>query len=67
VAERGEIIQIDRHEVKITRPDKILFPDDWHHEARFGRLLPTDLFEDPAASASPSTVRDGSCICPEVG
>jgi len=28
VAERGEIIRIDRQEVKITRPEKVLFPDD---------------------------------------
>jgi bifunctional non-homologous end joining protein LigD len=28
MAERGETIEIERHEVKITRPDKVLFPDD---------------------------------------
>jgi bifunctional non-homologous end joining protein LigD len=28
MAEREEIIEIERHEVKITRPDKVLFPDD---------------------------------------
>jgi bifunctional non-homologous end joining protein LigD len=28
MAERGEIIEIERHEVKITRPDKVLFPAD---------------------------------------
>jgi bifunctional non-homologous end joining protein LigD len=28
MAERGETLQINRHEVKITRPDKVLFPDD---------------------------------------
>lgn len=28
MAKRGEIIQIDRHDVEITRPDKVLFPDD---------------------------------------
>jgi len=28
MAERAEIIQVERHEVQITRPDKVLFPDD---------------------------------------
>jgi bifunctional non-homologous end joining protein LigD len=28
MAERGEMVQIKRHQVKITRPDKVLFPDD---------------------------------------
>jgi bifunctional non-homologous end joining protein LigD len=28
MAERAEIIAIERHEVKITRPDKVLFPAD---------------------------------------
>ena len=28
MAEHGEIIEIERHEVKITRPDKVLFPAD---------------------------------------
>ena len=28
MTKRGEIIEIDRHEVEITRPDKVLFPDD---------------------------------------
>jgi bifunctional non-homologous end joining protein LigD len=28
VADRGELIRIGMHEVKITRPDKVLFPED---------------------------------------
>ena len=28
MTERGQVIQIERHEVNITRPDKVLFPDD---------------------------------------
>lgn len=28
MSERGEILEIDRHEVKITRPEKELFPED---------------------------------------
>ena len=28
MSERAEAVQIDRHEVKITRPDKVLFPED---------------------------------------
>jgi DNA primase len=28
MTERGEIFEIDRREVKITRPEKVLFPDD---------------------------------------
>ena len=28
MAERGKVLQIERHEVKITRPDKVLFPED---------------------------------------
>jgi bifunctional non-homologous end joining protein LigD len=28
MAERGDVVEIDRREVKITRPEKVLFPDD---------------------------------------
>ena len=28
MAERGETIRIGSYDVKITRPDKVLFPDD---------------------------------------
>jgi bifunctional non-homologous end joining protein LigD len=44
MAEDEEIIEIERHEVKITRPDKVLFPANGitKHDLveYYGALLP---------------------------
>ena len=42
MAERGETIRIGSYDVKITRPDKVLFPDD--------RITKRDLITSIGAS-----------------
>ena len=53
MAERGETIRIGSYDVKITRPDKVLFPDDRIIHSSGGRSTSPDCERAARASGSP--------------